>query len=115
MDEAEVEEVIHLVDRQKKRLHFAGSFMHVQPACKELRQMPLFQGLNDQDFAKVQEHSLVVSLLLYLVVSISLFRDKHSPLTYMTMPCSCQHTVCMKTVVLAMHRWLCCKASCSMQ
>lgn len=53
MDEAEVEEVIHLVDRQKKRLHFAGSFMHVQPACKELRQMPLFQGLNDQDFAKV--------------------------------------------------------------
>ncbi|KAL0054936.1 hypothetical protein WJX82_004786 [Trebouxia sp. C0006] len=53
MDEAEVEEVIHLVDRQKKRLHFAGSLMHVQPACKELRQMPLFQGLNDQDFAKV--------------------------------------------------------------
>ncbi|KAL0027925.1 hypothetical protein WJX79_003037 [Trebouxia sp. C0005] len=53
MDEAEVEEVIHLVDRQKKRLHFAGSLMHVQPASKELRQMLLFQGLNDQDFAKV--------------------------------------------------------------
>jgi len=60
MDEAEVEEVIHLVDRQKKRLHFAGSLMHTQTACKELRQMPLFQGLNDQDFAKVQEHSFVV-------------------------------------------------------
>ena len=88
MDEAEVEEVIHLVDRQKKRLHFAGSFMHVQPACKELRQMPLFQGLNDQDFAKVQEHSLVVSLWSYLVVSILLLScDKHSPLNYMTLPC----------------------------
>ncbi len=55
MDEAEVEEVIHLVDRQKKRLHFAGSLMHVQPAGKELRQMTLFQGLNDQDFAKVHK------------------------------------------------------------
>lgn len=60
MDEAEVEEVIHLVDRQKKRLHFAGSLMRVQSACKELRQMPLFQGLNDQDFAKVHKHSFVV-------------------------------------------------------
>ena len=57
MDGAEVEEVIHLVDRQKKRLHFAGSLMHVQPACKELRHMPLFQGMNDQDFAKVHKHS----------------------------------------------------------
>ena len=63
MDEAEVEEVIHLVERQKKRLHFAGSLIHVQPACKELRQMRLFQGLNDQDFAKVQEHSFVVSCI----------------------------------------------------
>ena len=58
MDEAEVEEVIHLVERQKKKLHFAGSLMHVQPACQELRQMPLFQGLSDQDFAKVHSHLL---------------------------------------------------------
>ena len=65
MDEAEVEEVIHLVDRQKKRLHFAGSLMHVQPACKELRQMPLFQGLNDQDFAKVHKHSFANILFLF--------------------------------------------------
>ena len=65
MDGAEVEEVIHLVDRQKKRLHFAGSLMHVQPACKELRQMPLFQGLNDQDFAKVHKHSFANILFLF--------------------------------------------------
>ncbi len=64
MDEAEVEEVIHLVDRQKKRLHFAGSLMHVQPACKELRQMPLFQGLSDQDLAKVHKHSFANMLYL---------------------------------------------------
>ena len=53
MDEAEVQEVVHLVERQKKRLHFAGSMLHVQPAQQELRQLTLFQGLSDKDFAKV--------------------------------------------------------------
>ena len=57
MDEAELEEVIHLVDRQKKKLHFADSLMHVQPAHKELRQLPLFQGLSDADFARVRTQS----------------------------------------------------------
>ena len=57
MDEAELEEVIHLVDRQKKKLHFADSLMHVQSAYKELRQLPLFQGLSDADFARVRADS----------------------------------------------------------
>ena len=53
MDAAEVQEVVHLVDRQKKRLHFAGGLMRVQSAQHELRQLLLFRGLTDQDFAKV--------------------------------------------------------------
>lgn len=53
MDEAEVEEVIHLVERQKKRLHFAGSLLRVQPASAELRQLTVFHGLSDQELAKV--------------------------------------------------------------
>ena len=53
MDPAEVQEVVHLVERQKKRLHFAGSMLHVQPADQELRRLPLFQGLSDPDFTKV--------------------------------------------------------------
>lgn len=53
MDEAEVEEVIHLVERQKKRLHFAGSLLRVQPAPTELRQLTVFHGLSDQELAKV--------------------------------------------------------------
>lgn len=57
MDEAEVEEVIHLVERQKKRLHFADSLIHVQPAVKELHQLPLLHGLSDQDLAKVRANS----------------------------------------------------------
>lgn len=53
MDEAEVEEVIHLIERQKKRLHFAGSLLRVQPATSELRQLTAFHGLSDQELAKV--------------------------------------------------------------
>ena len=53
MDEAEVEEVIHLVERQKKRLHFAGSLLRVQLASTELRQLTVFHGLSDQELAKV--------------------------------------------------------------
>ena len=53
MDEAEVEEVIHLVERQKKRLHFAGSLLRVQSAPTELRQLTVFHGLSDQELAKV--------------------------------------------------------------
>ena len=64
MDEAEVEEVIHLVERQKKRLHFAGSLLRVQPASVELRQLTAFHGLSDQELAKVPllccfKHTLV--------------------------------------------------------
>ena len=53
MDEAEVEEVVHLIERQKKRLHFAGSLLRVQPASLELRQLTAFHGLSDQELAKV--------------------------------------------------------------
>lgn len=55
MDEAEVEEVAHLIERQKKRLHFAGSLLRVQPAAVELRQLTAFHGLSDQELAKVPQ------------------------------------------------------------
>lgn len=72
MDEAEVAEVIQLVERQKKRLHFASSLIHIQPASKELRQLPLFQGLADADFAKVRV-SIQPSLHLFSsIASITL-------------------------------------------
>lgn len=56
MAEAEVEEVVHVIERQKKRLHFAGSLLQVQPAQNELRQLPVFHGLSDHELAKVPPH-----------------------------------------------------------
>lgn len=50
-----MEEVVGLVERQKKRLHYAGSRINLVPASKELRQMPLFQGLLDDNFVKVRK------------------------------------------------------------
>ena len=57
MDAAELQEIVHLVERQKKKLHFAGGLLRVQPAQHELRQLTLFQGLSNQDFAKVNSFS----------------------------------------------------------
>ena len=53
VDTAEMGELIYLVDRQKKRLHFGAPTLRVPPAGKELWQHALLKGLTAQDRAEV--------------------------------------------------------------
>lgn len=53
VDTAEMGELIYLVERQKKRLHFGAPTLRVPPLNKELWQHPLLKGLTAQERAQV--------------------------------------------------------------
>ena len=53
VDSAEMAELVYLVERQKKRLHFGAPTLRVPPLAKELWQHPLFRGFTAQDRAEV--------------------------------------------------------------
>lgn len=58
VDSAEMGELIYLVERQKKRLHFGAPTLRVPPLSKELWQHPLLKGLTAQERAQVRSHHL---------------------------------------------------------
>lgn len=48
-----MEELVYLVDRQKKRLHFGAPTLRVPPLNQELWQQPLLRGLTAKERAEV--------------------------------------------------------------